>query len=178
MQIIAEIHREQGINLHGNIIHRIAVRAVIRRERELLMVYSANVGDYKFPGGGVDAGETHEQALHREVQEECGASLLSMNGELGAVVEYKKPIESGFDVLKMTSHYYFCMVANQPFGALKLDGYESNLGFTPLWITVDQALHENTRLLTSAVPPTWLSREIFVLDYLKRSLFASQRSNT
>ena len=30
-----------------------AVRAVILRGLELLMVYSSNVGDYKFPGGGV-----------------------------------------------------------------------------------------------------------------------------
>ncbi len=75
MNILAEIHRAEGINIHGKTIHRSAVRAVICRGRELLMVYSANVGDYKFPGGGVDSGESHAQALAREVLEECARPL-------------------------------------------------------------------------------------------------------
>ena len=76
MQILTEIHRAEGINTYGKTVHRTAVRAVILRGPELLMVYSSNVGDYKFPGGGVDIGETHQQALARELLEECGASLL------------------------------------------------------------------------------------------------------
>ncbi|MDD2923303.1 MAG: NUDIX domain-containing protein, partial [Anaerolineales bacterium] len=75
MKILAEIHRAKDINIQGKTICRTAVRAVIQRGRSLLMVYSANVGDYKLPGGGVDAGESHEQALTRELREECGAQL-------------------------------------------------------------------------------------------------------
>lgn len=76
MQLLAEIHRSNGVNIHGRTIHRHAVRAVIFRGQELLMIHSTKVGDYKFPGGGVDRDETHEQALIREVKEECGMSLL------------------------------------------------------------------------------------------------------
>jgi hypothetical protein len=61
------------------------VRAVILRGHDLLMVHSANVGDYKFPGGGVD-------------------------GKLGTVVEYDFAEEKDFDVFKMKSYYYFCRV--------------------------------------------------------------------
>ena len=82
MEILTEIHRKKGINVNGKTIHRTAVRAVILRARELLMVYSSNVGDYKCPGGGVDLGESHEQALARELREECGASLLSVAASL------------------------------------------------------------------------------------------------
>ena len=46
-----------------------AVRSVAWHGRELLMVYSANVSGYKFPGGGVNVGETHARALARESQE-------------------------------------------------------------------------------------------------------------
>ena len=61
------------------------------RGRNLLMIYSANVGDYKFPGGGVDAGESHAQTLTREILEECGMSLRQIGSEIGAVIEYNIP---------------------------------------------------------------------------------------
>jgi 8-oxo-dGTP pyrophosphatase MutT (NUDIX family) len=169
MQLLTTIHRAEGLNIHGKAIERTAVRAVIWCEGQLLMVYSAKVGDYKFPGGGVNTGETHAQALHREVQEECGAALLSIDAELGATVEYNRPIEADFGVFKMTSHYYVCTLTAQPFGAQKLDDYESDLGFMPVWVDVDQALQQNTKLLAATVPPKWLQREIFVLDHLKRN---------
>jgi 8-oxo-dGTP diphosphatase len=107
MKILTEIHRNKGININGKAIHRTAVRAIIRRGQDLLMVFSSAVGDYKFPGGGVDDGESHEQALARVLRKECGASLLWEDGELGAGIEYNFAEEKGSDVFKMTSHYYF-----------------------------------------------------------------------
>jgi len=166
MKILTEIHRDQGINVNGKTIHRTAVRAVIQRGRDLLMVYSANVGDYKFPGGGADEGESHEQALARELREECGASLLSVDGELGAVIEYNFSKEKDFDVFKMTSHYYFCH-AGDDFGAQKLDDYERDLGFKPLWVDIEDAISNNRALLTLPTPPEWLQREIFVLEHIR-----------
>jgi 8-oxo-dGTP diphosphatase len=168
MQVLAEIHRASGINTQGRTIQRIAVRAVIFRGRELLMVYSANVGDYKFPGGGVDMGETHEQALARELLEECGASLLSVDGEIGAIIEYKSPIEKDFDAFKMASHYYLCRIEDGNFGAQKLDDYEADRGFQPMWIDIDQAIEANQLLMNSSVD--WLRREIFALEYLKQNM--------
>ena len=80
MQILAEIHHAEGINIEGKTVHRNAVRAVILRGQELLMIYSANVGDYKFPGGGVNKGETHKQALVREVKEANAACRFYRSG--------------------------------------------------------------------------------------------------
>lgn len=131
------------------------------------MVYSANVGDYKFPGGGVDEGETHSQALARELREECGASLLGVDGELGAVIEYNFAEEKDFDVFKMTSHYYFCQVSGG-FGAQKLNDYERDLGFKPVWVNIDEAISTNHSLLNSHTPPEWLRRENFVLEYIRQ----------
>ncbi len=168
MHILTEIHRNKGINIHGRVVQRIAVRAVIQRGRDLLMVYSANVGDYKFPGGGVDVGESHEHALARELREECGASLLSVDGELGAIIEYNFANEKDFDVFKMTSHYYFCKIRDG-FSEQKLEGYEKDLGFQPVWINIEEAIMKNKLLLNSINPPEWLKREIFALEYLSDS---------
>ena len=169
MQILTEIHRAEGINTHGKTVHRTAVRAVILRGPELLMVYSSNVGDYKFPGGGVDIGETHQQALARELLEECGASLLGVDGELGAIIEYNFAKEKEYDVFKMTSYYYFCQIGEE-FGLQKLDEYEKDLGFQPLWINIDEAILLNQALLETDEIPQWLRREIFILEYLKHSM--------
>ncbi|MBI6015060.1 NUDIX domain-containing protein, partial [Clostridium perfringens] len=41
----------------------------------LILLDISNRGDYKFPGGGVEKGETPEETLRREVQEETGYIL-------------------------------------------------------------------------------------------------------
>lgn len=170
MPILTTLHRSDGVNIHGKTVHRTAVRAVIQRGQNLLMIFSANVGDYKFPGGGVHAGETHERALRREVREECGAELSHIGGEIGAVVEYNFSIEPEFDAFKMTSHYYRCEVADG-FGTQQLDGYEKDLGFKPIWISIEDALQQNKILLNSENAPEWLRREIFMLEYLQDKTF-------
>jgi 8-oxo-dGTP pyrophosphatase MutT (NUDIX family) len=167
MQILTEIYRAAGVNIHGKAIQRTAVRGVIWRGQELLMVYSSNVGDYKFPGGGVNVGETHEHALARELLEECGATLLSVDGEIGAIVEYNFPLEKDFDIFKMTSHYYSCKIKDE-FGSQKLDGYEAELGFQPMWIDIDKAIEANKSLSDPSIE--WLRREIFALEYLKQNV--------
>ena len=169
MPILTTLHRADGVNVHGRTVHRTAVRAVIQRGRDLLLIFSAAMGDYKFPGGGVDAGEAHEQALRREVREECGAELSHFGEEIGSVVEYNHAKDAGFEIFKMTSHYYRCEVMNG-FGAQTLDGYERDLGFTPVWIAIDDAIRINKSLLASANPPEWLKREIFLLEYLRENL--------
>jgi len=169
VKILTEIHRAEGINISGKTVHRTAVRAVILRGLDLLMVYSANVGDYKFPGGGVDEGESHEQALARELREECGASLLSVDGELGAVIEYNFAKDKGFDVFKMTSHYYFCQ-AGDDFETQKLDDYERDLGFKPVWVDIEDAISNNRALLALPTSPDWLRREIFVLEHIRQAM--------
>ena len=167
MNILTEIHRHKGINTTGRTIFRTAVRGVIQRGWNLLMVYSSAVGDYKFPGGGVENGESHEQALGREIHEECGALLVEFGESIGSIIEYNIPMEAEYDVFKMTSHYYLCRV-NDDFGAQKLDKYEKDLGFKPVWIDIDKAISTNRSLLNSDKIPEWLKREIFMLEYVKR----------
>ena len=172
MKILTEIHRSPGINVKGKTIYRTAVRGVVLRGRNLLMIYSSNVGDYKFPGGGVGERETHAQALSREIQEECGMSVLRIGSEIGAVIEYDIPMERDYDTFKMTSHYYRCEVEDG-FAPQKLDQYEQELGFKPVWIDIGNAIQHNRTLLHSCKIPEWLSREIFVLEYIQQKLLAT-----
>jgi 8-oxo-dGTP diphosphatase len=169
MNILSEIHRRPVINPHGKTIYRTAVRGVVLRGRNLLMIYSSNVGDYKSPGGGVDESETYAQALSREIQEECGTSVTYIGHVIGAVIEYDIPSESDYDVFKMTSHYFQCDVDDK-FGLQKLEDYEQDLGFKPVWIAVEEAICQNKTLLQADESPQWLKREIFILEYIQQNL--------
>jgi 8-oxo-dGTP pyrophosphatase MutT (NUDIX family) len=138
MQLLREIFRRE-VDVTGKILHRTAVRGIIIQNTTLLMIYSRKNGDYKFPGGGVDRGESYEDALIREIREECGATVAHIEGEFGCVVEYDQAVEPEYDVFKMASHYYVCHV-EKAFGEQNLDDYENDLGFEPVWVGVDEAI--------------------------------------
>lgn len=167
MNVLAEIYRHPQADPSGRAVSRTAVRAIILRGRDLLLVRVA-MGGYKFPGGGVDEGESQAEALRREILEECGATLIHIGDEVGAVVEYKLAIDEGFDTFKMTSCYFLCDVADG-FGPQNLDEYEADLGFEPRWVSIDEALRANRSLLETKSAPDWLKREIFVLEYLQHN---------
>ncbi|MBK8091262.1 MAG: NUDIX domain-containing protein [Verrucomicrobiaceae bacterium] len=73
---------------HANpILYRPNVAAILQREDgKILVAERINIaGAWQFPQGGVDDGETHEQALFRELEEEIGVqkhllSILDVKG--------------------------------------------------------------------------------------------------
>jgi 8-oxo-dGTP pyrophosphatase MutT (NUDIX family) len=167
MRVLAEIDRTPGIRHTGRRVIREAVRAVIRDGDSLLMIHSACDGDYKFPGGGIKHGEDRFTALAREVNEESGATLVFRPVEFGKVIEYDLPIEKHFDLFVMTSYYYNCLIGSK-MGIQHLDNYESELGFTPEWIPIAEALAVNQTLLREQPQKLqrWVKRESAVLQIL------------
>lgn len=174
MKILAEIFRDQALDLHAKTDRREAVRAVVIRDRSLLMVHSPVNGDYKFPGGGVGKNEKHRYALKREVQEECGMNLVDILQGIGEVVEYAISIKPAYDVFKLTSSYYLCEVDPDVFEQ-RLDPYEKELGFRPVWVDIDTTIQANMTVLKSETkqPPEWAAREIFMLEYIKRRFLST-----
>lgn len=89
---------------------RYAVRAVIFREGRLLMV-KTNRGDYKFPGGGREEGETDEEVLSREIGEEAGYRGCVVKRLLGEVCEQNRDTFDQEAFFQMTSAYYLCSLS-------------------------------------------------------------------
>ena len=104
------------------VLERHAVRAVIRRGDMLLMVHSGVAGDYKFPGGGIEPGESEHQAIVREVSEECGRTVNQVGEVLLRAVEHRRAREPGH-MFRMESTYYLCDV-DDGVHAQRLDDYE------------------------------------------------------
>ncbi len=181
MKLLKEIFRRQvlprrqPVNPNSRAITRQAVRGIILDGDQVLMVYSAQNGDYKFPGGGVQEDESHAQALHREILEECGAHIAGPMQPFGKVIEYDIPLEPEYDVFQMTSYYYLCQVEGA-LGEQSLDAYEQDLGFTPRWVSIDHAIQCNAALVQSAPPglPRWAKRELLVLELVKAGLITHE----
>ena len=149
----------------GRMIERTAVRGVLFRGRELLLLASRH-GDYKFPGGGVERGESHADALRREFREECGLIDVAVGPRVGSTIEEVPAAESAYDVFRMTSHYFQCSGGVQG-GSTELEGYEAELELEPRWVTVAEALAANQAVQAGGVGVMrWLVRETAVLEWL------------
>jgi 8-oxo-dGTP pyrophosphatase MutT (NUDIX family) len=146
---------------------RIAVRGILFHEEKILTVKS-NKGDYKFPGGGVDVGESETAALIREISEETGYLNCHVKKYIGKVIESHVDIYDSEAVFEMISHYYTCEWSGEK-GEQQLDPYEEAQAFTPVWVTLEEAISQNEKILAQSSENRWIHRENLVLKQLRDS---------
>ena len=77
---------------------------------------------WEFPGGKIDAGETPEEALCREIKEELDTEIAV--GELFTTIDYDYP------TFHITMHCYLCTIEN---GSLTLLEHEA-----AKWLSLEQ----------------------------------------
>ena len=64
---------------NGKVLIRPSARALIIRHGKIAMIHSQRYGYYKFPGGGIEKGESAPDALIREVREEAGLKRIVLS---------------------------------------------------------------------------------------------------
>lgn len=148
------------------IVKRQAVRGIVHRCGQYLLVTSDR-DDYGFPGGGIQEGESHEEAVRREVEEETGYVVTAVRGYFGYVIERRTDLYEEDKIFEMYSHYYFCDVASQP-SEQHLDAYEARDHLKPVWLEPEEAMKRNLQLLNSKEGQisSWLERTLYVLKTL------------
>ncbi|MCI8556140.1 MAG: NUDIX domain-containing protein [Clostridia bacterium] len=65
----------------GNIKHdfRETCFGICIKDGKILLTYKTNKNEYSLPGGGIEINESHKQCLSRELVEETGYKLISVD---------------------------------------------------------------------------------------------------
>ena len=156
---------------NGTVRTRPSVRAIICRDGKVAMVRSRKYDYYKFPGGGIEPGETMKQALIRETREEAGLAVLPESiREYGYVHRVMKGEKE--DMFVQDNYYYLCRTSPQRLGQ-QLDDYEAEERFTLEYISPQEAICVNRTHDHGPKSQQMLEREARVLECLMAEGFLS-----
>ncbi len=141
-------------------------RSIIIRGGRIAMIHSRKYDYYKFPGGGIEPGETPEDALIRETREEAGLIVIPESiQEYGYVHRIQRSPGDERECFVQDNFYYLCRAEYKP-GRQDLDDYESEEGFTPVFIEAETAIFANRRKDHGPGKQVGIEREARVLELL------------
>ena len=124
--------------------HIEVVAAIIQKDGRIFAT-QRGYGDWKdwweFPGGKMEAGETSEEALKREIHEELSTEI--------SVDEFLCTVEYDYPAFHLTMHCYLCSLLTE---ALHLNEHEA-----AKWLTKDE--------LDSV---KWLPADVKVVETIKQ----------
>ena len=164
MRLLFEMDRKD-YDPKGKAFARPSVRGIIFRDGKIAMVHSLKYDYYKFPGGGIEEGESLTQALAREVAEESGLQVIPKSiREYGLVHRAQK---GDREDIFIQDNYYFLCEAQQEVQAQQLDDYEAEEHFTLEFVDPEQAIFINRYVDHGPIDQTMLEREARVLELLK-----------
>ena len=124
----------------GPVFRRDSARCICIRDGKIMMVHSKKYDYYKFPGGGIEEGETLAEAMIREAREEAGLVVIPDSvSEFGCVLRKSRSSEPGVSAFLQMNYYFICR-AEEELTETQQDPYEAEEGFTPVWIAPEEAI--------------------------------------
>jgi 8-oxo-dGTP pyrophosphatase MutT (NUDIX family) len=86
---------------NANYQTREAARGIVIQDNKIALIYLSKFKYHKLPGGGVEKGETPEQAFNREIMEETGC-LCTVTNPKAITIEHRDNFK-----LNQISHVFF-----------------------------------------------------------------------
>lgn len=172
MRLLFEIGLKE-YNKDGIIFVRPSARCITIKNGLIAMVHSKKYNYYKFPGGGIDDGESMEQAVIREALEEAGLVVIPDKIKpFGYVHRVSKSDRVGVDYFLQDNFYFLCEV-EENLQEQSLCDYESEEGFNLQFVKPEHAIKINRTMPHGNKSFTMLERECRVLEILiKEGYFA------
>ncbi len=166
MRLLFEIDTKD-YDVNGTAFIRHSARCINIKNGLAAMVHSIKYDYYKFPGGGIEKGESKEYAMIRETQEEAGLVVIPESVQAyGYVHRIQKSDHDDADYFVQNNYYYLCEV-EENVQAQNLDDYEADEKFTLEYVDPDKAVFVNRNVNHGPTEQIMLEREARVLELLK-----------
>ena len=166
MRLLFEIDTKD-YDINGIAFVRHSARCIHIKNGLAAMVHSLRYGYYKFPGGGIEEGESAEHAMIRETREEAGLVVIPGSvKEYGYVHRIQKSGHDNEDYFVQNNFYYLCDV-EEAIQSQDLDDYEADEKFTLEYVEPDKAIFVNRNADHGPADQIMLEREARVLELLK-----------
>lgn len=145
---------------------RNSARGIIITDRKAAMIHSLKYDYFKFPGGGIEDGESAVAAMIRETREEAGLLVLPDTvREYGFVHRIQKSDLDETECFIQDNFYYLCR-AEESSVPQTLDDYEQDERFQLEYVDPQLAIRQNRRVMQRPSYQIMLEREARVLELL------------
>ena len=149
-----------------HVFTRNSARSIIIRNNQIAMIHSLKYDYYKFPGGGIEKGESPVEALIRETREEAGLSIIPGTvKEYGMVHRIQKSDKDSSECFVQDNYYYLCEAEPEAVPQA-LDAYEAREAYTLEYVPPLTAIQKNRSVGDSPYNPMMFEREARVLELL------------
>ena len=145
---------------------RNSARSIIIRNGKVAMVHSLKYDYYKFPGGGIEAGENPVEAMIRETREEAGLTVIPGSVKEFGLVHRIQKSDSDPDECFMQDNYYYLCDARDETVSQDLDSYESGEGYRLEFMDPQSAIQKNRNVKSSPYNGLMFEREARILEML------------
>ena len=165
MRLLFEMDKKD----YGGCMHtftRDSARSIIIRNGKVAMIHSQKYDYYKFPGGGIEDGETPIEAMIRETQEEAGLKVIPETiKEYGYVHRIQKSDYNPSECFVQDNYYYLCGAVDG-LVSQALDDYEKQESYQLEYVEPAFAIETNRRVREGPNKQMMLEREARVLEIL------------
>ena len=165
MRLLFELDKKNYENC-THIFRRDSARSIIIRSGKIAMIKSEKNGFYKFPGGGIEGGESPVEAMIRETREEAGLLVKPETvREYGLVHRIQRGSRDETECFIQDNYYYLCE-AEDTAVPQTLTVNETEERFVPVFTDPETVIEANRRMAERARDPAMFERERRVIEQL------------